>query len=295
MIMIKSVKLSNAQVLALQNITHHTNGRAYVTEGKTQTLNALRRMGILFGDGNTLTRQGLSAALACEKPSMRGGQWYAVVTLADEGESRDEYNATPVVATVTVQDMPSVPDMANVPSECFFGCTRRVFAAFCDTYGKTEGVCEIHADRLSMEFWPLPVIEPEVIMVDVTEVIPGDVIVGAEDMGAVRTSRPHVDGPSVHMIYGDKLTDAFGAPQRIGVIRNMPQVHESKGEPYVMEGRVMITGLDLHPVHEGTARFIITPGYTTQADCARMECMKRYGRVNNDLRVTELRYVGPLN
>ena len=103
-----------------------------------------------------------------------------------------------------------------------------------------------------------------------------------------------MDGADRWVVYGDKLTDVFGAPQRIGVIRNLPEVHASKGEPYVMEGSVLVTYPD-GEYNEGTARFVITPGYTTQEDCARMECMKRYGRRNPNLRVTGLRYVGPLN
>lgn len=152
---------------------------------------------------------------------------------------------------------------------------------------------------------------PNVRRVDVSEVIPGDIIVGAEDMGLVRGSRQHVDGPGMWMIFGENYSDCFGAPQKIKVIRDdftmpeadMPTVHEALGEPYVMEGRVMITipGLTWpetgEPVEldEGTERFVITPGYSTQADCARMTSIKRYGKVLPSVRVTDLTYVGPLN
>lgn len=90
---VKSVKLSNAQVLALRSVQHNADGRAYVTEGKTQTLNSLRRMGILFGDGSTLTRQGLSASQACDNPSMRNGKLYAVVNLSETYTATQEYIA----------------------------------------------------------------------------------------------------------------------------------------------------------------------------------------------------------
>lgn len=152
-------------------------------------------------------------------------------------------------SSVTVQGAePSewVPDMANVPSECFFGCSRLVVAAFSDTCGVTQGVCQDHADRLTLTYYPLPVAEP----------------------------LPEAD---------------------------MPTVHEALGEPYVMEGRVMIAipGLfreDGSPVEldEGTERFVITPGYSTQRDCAHMTSIKRYGRRNPNVRVTDLTYVGPV-
>lgn len=199
-----------------------------------------------------------------------------------------------------------VPDMSNVPRECFFGCSRLVVAAFSDMYGNTQGTCQDHADRLSLTYYPLPM--GETLSVDTSEVMPGDLIVEAPDLGIIRDVVPHTD-KSV-MIFGELGQDWFATPQRVTVKRepmrqpepDMPTVHEALGEPYVMEGRVMIAipGLfreDGSPVEldEGTERFIITPGYTTQRDCAHMTSIKRYGRRNPNVRVTDLTYVGPLN
>lgn len=195
--------------------------------------------------------------------------------------------------SVTVQPMPSVPDMANVPRECYFGCGEHSSYAWIDYVGRTEGVCTHHVSRLmddGREFYP---VESEVITVDVSEVIKGDMILGAEDMGHVRSARQGVDRGG-YMVYGENYSDLFGYPQQIRVIRTVP---------YVVKGRVMITipGLTWpesgEPVEldEGTERFIITPGYSTQRDCARMTSIKRYGKVLETVRVTDLTYVGPLN
>lgn len=82
---------------------------------------------------------------------------------------------------------------------------------------------------------------------------------------------------------------------------DMIEEEAQTAKPYVVEGRVWvkIPGLfhNGQPVEvdEGTERFIITPGYTTELDCARMTCMKRYGRRNPNVRVSDVTYVGPLN
>jgi hypothetical protein len=56
------------------------------------------------------------------------------------------YPAPPAIDT---QDIPSVPNMVDVPSVCYWACENNVTGAFCDYVGRTEGVCDEHAYRVT--------------------------------------------------------------------------------------------------------------------------------------------------
>lgn len=246
--------------------------------------------GRMIGQGATYsnTDEGVKLCLRCWRSFAKRE------CAADGGEAPDMGFQETGADNVTVNPMPSTPDMANVPRECYYGCSRPVAYAWVDYVGRTEGVCAHDVSRLmdeGREFYP---VESEVITVDVTELIKGDMILGAEDMGLVRSHRPHVDTPTMHMVYGETYTDCFPAPYQVRVIRTVP---------YVVEGRVMVTipGLTWpetgEPVEldEGTEHYIITPGYSNMSDLARMACMARYGKVNPNLRVEFLSHMGALN
>lgn len=49
--------------------------------------------------------------------------------------------------------------------------------------------------------------------------VPGDVIVGAEDLGPVRSARLTVDGHENAMVYGEKGRDVLGLPSTVQVVR----------------------------------------------------------------------------
>lgn len=81
--------------------------------------------------------------------------------------------------------------------------------------GFVEATPEILAEALSGIAEPVR----ESLEIDVTELIPGDVIVGAEDMGPVKSHRPGAEGGEmVRFMNGGR--DLFGAPQKITVRRN---------------------------------------------------------------------------
>ena len=60
----------------------------------------------------------------------------------------------------------------------------------------------------------------EALDIDVTEILPGDVIWHCMEDGPVRSHRPHVEFDNVEMVFFESgIKDGFGKPQKIQVLR----------------------------------------------------------------------------
>jgi hypothetical protein len=90
------------------------------------------------------------------------------------------YDALPAIAD---QDIPSVPDMTAVPSVCYWGCESTITGAFCDYVGRTEGVCDEHAYRVTTAI--TPIVDPFVSDEPVSDTL---ALVRAVVSGAVPTA-----------------------------------------------------------------------------------------------------------
>lgn len=176
----RTVKLSSAQISALQEATSTEDGHYRLTTAKAQTLAALARLGIT-GGGQYLTVQGVSAMFSTRLSDVIAGKGLRV-SVDDTAESLAIFVAPPVVddicggtyefcslaskgkscdcETVTIAgEDPSTwaPDFsAHGATECYFGCGATPVAVFVDYVGNTGGLCVAHRSSASGETYDIP-------------------------------------------------------------------------------------------------------------------------------------------
>ena len=100
--------------------------------------------------------------------------------------------------------------------------------------------------------------------VDVTELQTGDIIVGAEELGPVRSHRPHYVQPNVEMVFTMTTKEPFGSPQQLEILR--PEI------------TVTDSGIDEHG-----GVWVIARGPASKCDAVRRACaaysrQRRWGR-----------------
>lgn len=146
----------------------------------------------------------------------------------------------------------------------------------------------------SNSHWSAYVVRMDTMRVSVRALNPGDLIIGAEGFGPVKSHRETRDGFDNEMVYfenGDH--DIFGYPQTLEIIRTAPYVVSA-------EINVAIPGLFMEngeptTVPMGRDEYIITPGYSSEDDIPAMYSMRVYGKRVDAVSAANVRYVRQLN
>lgn len=316
------IKLSSAQAIALREASMGEHHYA-VSTAKGQTVKAMERMGLVVPGSRLLTNRGVVAmngvrahegsiakgvsVIGCDLGDAEELFWIPAPTQVESDVradwEREESSNVVIDEPYWAFNGPILAQLDYVPRECYYACGEAVTAVWFDIVGNVEGACAAHVIEINANGYhstnlPVEIMVQEMPSTPDLSAVPAECYYGCSN-------------PVTHAFtdYVGRTEGVCGAHAHLplsGKVVALPtddmiEEEAQTAKPYVVEGRVWvkIPGLfhNGQPVEvdEGTERFIITPGYSTELDCAHMTCIKRYGRRNPNVRVSDVTYVGPLN